>query len=76
MKFRFDVGQAVEYKRVGRGVALFKVVRQMPYEDTAADRKYRIKSECENFERNVMKCDLSSSVMSPESYNNLQIFMR
>jgi hypothetical protein len=76
MKFKFDVGQAVEYKPVGGGVGLFKVVRQMPDEHTAVDRKYHIKSEREGFERNVMECDLSSAGMAPERYDNVQAFVR
>jgi hypothetical protein len=76
MKFKFDVGQAVEYKPVGRALGLFKVVRQMPDEHTTVDRKYRIKSEREGFERNVMECDLNARVMSPESYSSVQAFLR
>ena len=76
MKFKYEVGQAVEYKPVGRGVGLFNVVRQMPDEHTAVDRKYRIKSEREGFERSVMECDLSASEISPASYIDAQAFMR
>ena len=77
MKFKFGVGDAVEYKPVGRGIGLFNVIRQMPDEHTAVDRKYRIKSECEGFpERNVMECDLTSSAMSPTNYNNVHAFIR
>jgi hypothetical protein len=76
MDFKYQVGQSVEYKPVGRGVGLFSVVRQMPDEHTAVDRRYRIKSEHEGFERNVMECDLSERVLSPVSYINAQAFMR
>jgi hypothetical protein len=65
MSFKFAIGQAVEYKPIGAKVGLFKVTRQMPEELRAIDRRYRIKSEQENFERNVLECDLNEA-MSPE----------
>ena len=68
MSFKFAVGQAVEYKPTGAKVGLFKVIRQMPEEFQAIDRKYRIKSEHEGFERNVLECDLSASSKSDEEY--------
>ena len=49
MTYKFAVGQAVEYKPTGAKVGLFKVIRQMPEEFQAIDRKYRIKSEHEGF---------------------------
>lgn len=58
MSFKFNVGQAVEYKPSGGVVGLYTVVRQMPQEFRAFDLKYRIKSEREGFERNVLECDL------------------
>jgi hypothetical protein len=61
MSFKFDVGQAVEYKPTGGMVGLYTVMRQMPEEFRAVDRKYRIKSEQEGFERNVLECDLRES---------------
>jgi hypothetical protein len=68
MAFKYIVGQVVEYKPVGGNIGLFKVVRQMPEEFQAIDRKYRIKSEREGFERNVLECDLSSAVKPEGSY--------
>jgi hypothetical protein len=68
MKHKFAVGQSVEYKPTGGKPGLFKVIRQMPEEFQAIDRKYRIKSESEGFERNVLECDLSASVKPPEAY--------
>ena len=59
MSHRYSVGEAVEYRPTGGSASLFKVIRQMPTEHLAADLRYRIKSERENFERNVMECDLS-----------------
>lgn len=61
MGFKFAVGQAVEYKPTGGMLGLYTVVRQMPEEFRAVDRKYRIKSEQEGFERNVLECDLRES---------------
>ena len=61
MGFKFIVGQPVEYKPAGGSVGLFTVVRQMPEEFRAVDRKYRIKSKNEGFERSVLECDLSAS---------------
>ena len=34
----------------------------MPEEFQAIDRRYRIKSDHEGFERNVMECDLNETV--------------
>jgi hypothetical protein len=64
----FAVGQSVEYKPAGGKMGLFKVVRHMPEEFQAIDLKYRIKSDSEGFERNVLECDLSPSVQPAESY--------
>jgi hypothetical protein len=61
MSFKFNVGQAVEYKPIGGLLGRYTVVRQMPEEFRAFDRKYRIKSEREGFERNVLECDLRES---------------
>ena len=68
MTFKFTVGQPAEYKPTGGHVALFTVVRQMPEELRAIDRKYRIKSDQEGFERNVLECDLQKPSGPPESY--------
>jgi hypothetical protein len=63
MSFKFLVGQAVEYTPIGQKAAgLYKVTRQMPREERAIDLKYRIKSEVEAYERNVLECQLSSDV--------------
>lgn len=68
MAYKFTVGQFVEYKPAGGKPGLFKVIRLMPEEFQAVDRKYRIKSESEGFERNVLECDLSASIKPPELY--------
>ena len=65
MSFKFSTGQAVEYKPTGGMLGLYTVIRQMPEEFRAFDRKYRIKSEQEGFERTVLECDLQEE--KPES---------
>jgi hypothetical protein len=41
----------------------------MPREEQAADLKYRIKSEAEPNERNVLECQLSSDVRAASEYS-------
>jgi hypothetical protein len=61
MPFKFSVGQAVEYTPIGEKKAgLYKITRQMPKEEQAADLRYRIKSDEEVYERNVLECHLNS----------------
>jgi len=63
MSFKFSVGQVVEYTPIGEKKAgLYRVTRQMPEEEQAADLKYRIKSDAEPYERNVLECHLSPDV--------------
>jgi hypothetical protein len=69
MSFKFMVGQAVEYTPLGEKKAgLYKVVRQMPREEQAFDLRYRIKSEAEAYERNVLECQLSANVAAEGDY--------
>ena len=68
MSFKFNVGQAVEYKPTGGLLGLYTVIRQMPEEFRAFDRKYRIKSQREGFERNVLECDLRESEQPASLY--------
>jgi hypothetical protein len=69
MFFKFLVGQAVEYTPIGEKKAgLYKIMRQMPNEEQAVDLSYRIKSETEAYERNVLECHLSSDVSSETEY--------
>jgi hypothetical protein len=69
MAFKFSVGQAVEYTPIGEKFAgLYKIVRQMPTEEQATDLKYRIKSEGEAYERNVLECQLSGDVGAESEY--------
>jgi hypothetical protein len=48
----------------------------MPEEFQAIDRKYRIKSVQEGFERNVLECDLSPSIIQEEQYGPLRPLRR
>jgi hypothetical protein len=67
--FKFLVGQAVEYTPLGEKKAgLYKIMRQMPKEEQAVDLYYRIKSEAEACERNVLECRLSSDVGAESEY--------
>jgi hypothetical protein len=60
MSFKFLVGQTVGYTPIGEKEACsFTIVRQMPREDQAFDLCYRIKSETDAHERNVLECHLS-----------------
>src|SRR5437764_6183536 len=69
MPFKFSVGQAVEYTPIGEKKAgLYKVTRQMPKEEQAVDLKYRIKSDAEAYERNVLECHLSPDVSDESEY--------
>jgi hypothetical protein len=69
MSFKFSVGQAVEYTPIGEKKAgLYKVTRQMPREEQAVDLRYRIKSDAEAYERNVLECHLSPDVGDERNY--------
>ena len=68
MGSKFLIGQAVEYKPLGQPAGLFKVIRHMPQEDNTSDRKYRIKSLREGFERTVNEIDLAPADMADGAY--------
>mgnify|MGYP001346066413 CR=1 FL=1 len=69
MAFKFSVGQAVEYTPIGeKRAGLYKITRQMPKEEQATDLKYRIKSEAEIYERNVLECQLNADVGAESEY--------
>ena len=76
MAHKYCVGQAVEYKPIGAQIGYYKVIRQMPEEFQAVDRRYRIKSVQEGFERNVLECDLSPALVSEELYGPLRPLRR
>jgi hypothetical protein len=69
MSFKFSLGQAVEYKPMGRRAGLFSVIRHMPEEDGASDRKYRIKSLQEGFERTVYEFELQPADLTDGAYS-------
>jgi len=75
MAHKFAIGQAVEYKPIGAKIGVFKIVKQMPDEFQAVDLKYRIKSVQEAFERTVLECDLSPSII-PEQYEPMRPLRR
>ena len=68
MKFKFEVGQAVEYTPRGGAPGLFTVLRQMPEEFQAYDLKYRIRNQREGFERTVLECDLTATNGGEDAY--------
>jgi hypothetical protein len=69
MSFKFLVGQAVEYTPFGdKKAGLYKVTRQMPKEEAAFDLRYRIKSDAEVYERNVLECQLSADTGAEADY--------
>jgi hypothetical protein len=69
MSFKFSVGQPVEYTPIGeKRAGLYRVVRQMPMEEQAVDLKYRIKSDVEAYERNVLECQLNADVSAESEY--------
>ena len=73
MPFKFSVGQAVEYTPIGeKNAGLYKITRQMPKEEQAVDLKYRIKSEAEVYERNVLECHLSPDVGDESEYATIK----
>ena len=73
MPFKFFVGQAVEYTPIGEKKAgLYKVTRQMPKEEQAVDLRYRIKSDTEAYERNVLECHLSPDVSDEDKYATIK----
>ena len=72
MAHRFRIGDLVSFRAVGQKIGLYKVVRQMPEEFPAVDWKYRIKSDQEDFERTVLECDLSPSIIPNHAYEPLK----
>ena len=68
MAFKYSIGQAVEYTPKRESAGLFEVIRHMPEEDGASDRKYRIKSLKEGFERTVSEFDLQPADLSEGAY--------
>jgi hypothetical protein len=67
MTFKFSAGQAVEYTPRGGKLGLFTVIRQMPEEDKAFDRIYRIKSN-QGVQWSAQECDLVATENRQERY--------
>jgi hypothetical protein len=64
----FEIGESVEYKPLGGTVGVFIVMRRMP-DDPSGEPMYRIKSELEYHERNVLESALTklgASSQKPE----------
>lgn len=53
----YEVGASVQYKPQGGPAGLFTIVRRMP-NDPSGERVYRIKSDLEYCERNVLESAL------------------
>ena len=53
----YEVGETVEYKPPGGPVGVFTIIRRMPH-DPSGERIYRIKSDLEFCERNVLELRL------------------
>lgn len=68
---KFEVGDAVEYSPLGRSVGRYTVIRQMPFEDTDAVRKYRIRSVKEGFERTVSEHELRATEEAESAYTDM-----
>ena len=60
----YEVGESVEYKPPGGPVGIFIIIRRMPY-DPSGERIYRIKSDLEFCERNVLESALTKLALSP-----------
>ena len=60
----YEVGESVEYKPPGGPVGVFTIIRRMPH-DPSGKRIYRIKSDLEFCERNVLESALTKLALSP-----------
>lgn len=76
MGFKYQVGDSVEYKPAGAKPALFTVIRLMPEEFQAFDRRYLIKSAVNGSERNVMECDLRRPALAEDEYDTNMVLRR
>ena len=59
----YEVGESVEYKPPGGPVGVFIIIRRMPH-DPSGERIYRIKSDLEFCERNVLESALTKLALS------------
>ena len=76
MSFKYAIGQTVEYGPMGKSVGRFTVGRHMPIEDGDGERKYRIKSISEGFERTVAEHDLTATDKPESAYISTGARMR
>jgi len=60
----YEVGESVEYKPQGGPVGVFTIIGRMP-NDPSGERMYRIKSDLEFCERNVLESALTKLAPSP-----------
>jgi hypothetical protein len=73
---KFRIGELVSFKAIGQKLGLYKIIRHMPEEFQAIDWKYRIKSDQEGFERTVLECDLSPSIVPEDTYGPVKPLRR
>lgn len=73
MTFKYPVGQLVEFTPPSEMPGLYRVIRQMPVEDTHFDVAYLIKPERQGFNRVVLECTLSDDVLSQEEYDRMPV---
>ena len=59
----YEVGESVEYKPPGGPVGVFTIIRRMP-QDSSGEQIYRIKSDLEFCERNVLESALTKLALS------------
>ena len=60
----YDVGESVGYKPLGGPIGVFTIIRRMP-NDPSGERMYRIKSDLEFCERNVLGSALTKLTPPP-----------
>lgn len=61
MSHKYAVGDCVQYRPPGGKSGQFKILRRMPTEFQSYDWKYLIRGAEENFDRNVLECQLRPS---------------
>jgi hypothetical protein len=71
MMFKYPVGQLVEYTPPSEMPGLYRVIRQMPVEDSRIDLAYLIQPERKGFNRVVLECNLSADVLPQEEYDRM-----
>jgi hypothetical protein len=64
----YDVGESVGYNPPGGPLGVFTIIRRMPNEPSG-ERMYRIKSDLEFCERNVLESALTKLTPSPMAWD-------